>query len=439
VAAPTLFRRLVIAQAAAAVAVVVVFSAAFYVERNRTIARLTAERWSPALRGAAGLPEPPADPASPAAPPRADAVHVRDDRPPDAIPGRAWAPRVVALRETLRESGVPVQDVVFTAGRPHASTWVQVRVAGGRTRWLGFDEDVIESHVLRRLAVAMTLAVALLGWGCWILARRIARPLESLRARMQAHGARPGPAVAVPPVPVAADPSATAEIAAMESAWRALVERLDRQESERALLLAGVSHDLRGPLARIRMAAELLPESADVAARRTAIVRNVEVADRLIDSFLDYVRASELPLDATVDVAALARRLAALRGDPAGQLAIEAPAQLPVPRASELLLERLIGNLVDNAMRHGRPPVRVRIAARDGDVVIEVEDHGPGIAIAERARLTQAFARGDDSRRTPGTGLGLAVVQQIARRMGGSLSFESGTDLACVQVRLPSS
>jgi two-component system osmolarity sensor histidine kinase EnvZ len=437
-AAPTLFRRLVVAQAAAAVAVVVVFSAAFYVERNRTIARLTAERWSPALRGAAGLPEPPADPANPAAPPRADAVHVRDERPPGAIPGRPWAPRIVALRETLRESGVPVQDVAFTAGRPHAATWVQVRAADGRMRWLGFDEDVLESHVLRRLAVAVTLAVALLGWGCWIVARRIARPLESLRARMQAHGA-PAGALPAAPARAAADPSATAEIAAMEAAWQALTERLERHESERALLLAGVSHDLRSPLARIRMAAELLPESAEVAARRTAIVRNVEVADRLIDSFLDYVRASELPLDATVDVAALARRLAALRGDPPGHLGVEAPEHLPVPRANELLLERLIGNLVDNALRHGRAPACVRITARDGEVVIDVEDHGPGIAIAERARLTQAFARGDDSRGTPGTGLGLAVVQQIARRMGGTLSFESGRDLACVRVRLPSS
>jgi two-component system osmolarity sensor histidine kinase EnvZ len=185
------------------------------------------------------------------------------------------------------------------------------------------------------------------------------------------------------------------------------------------------------------MAAELLPDTADIAARRASIVRNVDVADRLIASFLDYVRAAELPLASTVDVVAVARHLLQARDEPADVLALAAPGRLDVPRSHELLLERLLANLVDNAMRHGKPPVMVRLCADGDDALIDVEAQGPGIAPGARERLTQAFARGDASRGTPGTGLGLAIVQQIVQRMGGSLAFDRVDGRACARVRLP--
>jgi len=149
------------------------------------------------------------------------------------------------------------------------------------------------------------------------------------------------------------------------------------------------------------------------------------------------VRAAELPLASTVDVAAVARRLLQARDEPADQLAVAAPGRLDVPHAHELLLERLLANLVDNAMRHGKPPVLIRLSSDGAQVVIDVEDHGPGIAPDARERLTQAFARGDASRGTPGTGLGLAIVRQIVQRMHGTLSFESVAGAPCVRVRLP--
>ena len=425
-AAPTLFRRLVVAQTLGAFALLLVFGGVFYVERNRTIARLTAERWAPALRAAAGL----GDTASNA--PGAVAVRVSDERPRDAVRSNAWAPRIATLRSTLREDGVPVGEVVFTRGVPRPVTWIEVAAPDGRARWLGIQDEVVESYVFRRLFVALVLGFAVVAAASWALARRLTRPLEALRRRIESHDAKDAGRT-----PSSAGGGPTLEIAAIETAWLALADRLQHQESERTLLLAGVSHDLRSPLARIRMAAELLPESPDVATRRAGIVRNVDVADRLIASFLDYVRATELPLEASVDLVAVARRLLESRDEPAGALALDAPAHLHVARTHEVLLERLLANLVDNAMRHGKPPVLIRLAAAGGDAVLEVEDHGPGIAPPDGARLTQAFARGDASRATPGTGLGLAIVQQIVRRMGGTLSFERGAGASRVRVRLP--
>ena len=422
--APTLFRRLVVAQTIGAFALLLVFAGVFYAERNRTVAKLTAERWAPALRAAAGYG------AAVSGGPAATEVRISDARPAGAIPSTRWAPRIVTLRSTLREAGVPAGDVAFTRGVPHAVTWIEVAGPDGRTRWLGLQDDVVESYVFQRLLLALVLGLAIVSVASWTLARRLTGPLEALRRRIESHDTGAPPAAA-------GDGAPTLEIAAIESAWLAQADRLAHQESERALLLAGVSHDLRSPLARIRMAAELLPETPDVAARRGTIVRNVDVADRLIASFLDYVRASELPLTATVDAAAVARRLLETRDEPAGVLALAAPARLDVPRAHELLLERLLANLVDNAMRHGQPPVLLRLSAEGGDAVLDVEDHGAGIAPEAQARLTQAFARGDASRGTAGTGLGLAIVQQIVRRMGGRLSFERVAGAPCVRVRLP--
>lgn len=421
VATPTLFRRLVVAQTIGAFALLIVFSSVFYVERNRVVARLTAQRWAPALRAAAGLGD------APARAPGPFAVRVSNQRPDDAIPSNAWAPRLAQLRATLRDEGVPVDEVVFTRAVPRPLTWIAVKGADGQERWLGIRDEVVESYVAMRLVIALVLGFAVVGVASWIVARRLTRPLEALRRRIESHDAAPVEAGATP----------TLEIAAIDNAWVALANRLARQESERALLLAGVSHDLRSPLSRIRMAAELLPETDGIAARRTSIVRNVDVADRLIASFLDYVRAAELPLASTVDVAAIARRLLQARDEPVDQLALAAPERLDVPHAHELLLERLLANLVDNAMRHGKPPVLIRLRSESGSVVIDVEDHGPGIAPEARERLTQAFARGDASRGTAGTGLGLAIVRQVVQRMGGTLSFESVAGAPCVRVRLP--
>src|SRR5215468_7284469 len=114
--APTLFERLFRAQILSALALLLVFGSAFYVERNRTVARLTAQRWAPALRIAAGLPSagPGADAPSP------QSVQVADERPHDTMSTRTWAPRIAALRATLRAEGLDVREVVFAPhrGRP---------------------------------------------------------------------------------------------------------------------------------------------------------------------------------------------------------------------------------------------------------------------------------------------------------------------------------
>lgn len=410
----TLFGRLLLAQLLAAAGLLLVFGLLFYMERNLTVGRLVAERWAPTLQAAAQGQAGPA--ALPLAPTR------QQTHAPAGgwmIPAAVGGPRVMALRTALRERGVEPLDLVFQADRVQPLVWVAVSNPQGQPVWLGFADELVEPRLPLRVVLALLLsAVVVLGIST-LAARRLARPLELLRQQMQAHG--PGAQAGAPPPPI---PGSTTEILAIDTAWRGLLERLQRHERERALLLAGVSHDLRSPLARIRMAAELLPEAAGVAKRRDTIVRNIDSADRLIGSFLDHVRGATLPLNDTVDVAALARRLHAAHDRAASDFALDVPeTPLWLPASHPLLLERLLANVVDNAFKHGQAPVCLRLRAEPDALCIEVDDAGAGIPPEQLPQLLQAFARGDASRHTPGTGLGLAVVTQAVERLGGKLQF----------------
>ena len=309
--------------------------------------------------------------------------------------------------------------------------WLYVDTPQGAPVWLGLSDPALLPSVPRRLLVALLVAALFLVGVSWVFTRRLTRPLEQLRNRMQAH--RPGePAQASAPLA-----SASPEVAAIESAYLDLLQRLERHERERALLLAGVSHDLRSPLARIRLAAGLLPDDPAVAPRREAIVRNTQVADRLIESFLDHVRAGEMALDQDADLAALARSVAEATARPESELRVDAPEALRLHHTHPLLVERLIANLLDNAFKHGKPPVLLSVQAEGPHAVLTVSDAGPGVPDDQRSALLQAFARGDSARSTPGTGLGLAIVSRVVARMGGTLSFERCDGRHGVRVALP--
>jgi two-component system osmolarity sensor histidine kinase EnvZ len=227
------------------------------------------------------------------------------------------------------------------------------------------------------------------------------------------------------------------ELVEIDRAYTLLAERLQRNERERALLLAGVSHDLRSPLSRIRLAAEMLPELPDNADGVASITRNVDHADRLTASFLDFVRTGAVHLTETVDVAAVVRAAVARFDRPAADLQARTPEHLVLQQAHALLVDRLIVNLVDNALKHGGTPVAVDLAQHGDDVVISVSDAGPGLPQGGAARLLEAFARGDASRGVPGFGLGLAIAQQIVVRLQGQLAFAQDGQRHRVTVSLP--
>jgi two-component system osmolarity sensor histidine kinase EnvZ len=416
----SLFARLLASQVALVLALALVVGVLFQMERNLTLATLYAERWAPSLAAAAQLAQPA---------PQGPVPVLRAEQPPaGARRPSPRTPRFAALRRELVALGVPVDDLMLSLDQPQAIVWLHVAPAGKPPQWLGVAGQMVAPEWPLRALVALLVSSLLLVGVSWGFTRRLTRPLERLRARMQSH--TPGGPAAAPAGPVS---GIAPEIVAIDAAYSDLLARLQQHERERAVLLAGVSHDLRSPLGRIRMAAELLPGGTDVDTRKAAIVRNVAEADRLIESFLDFVRSGELPFDETVDLAAAARAVVAGFDRPAQELSLAAPDTLPWPCANRLLVERLLANLVDNALKHGRPPVRLVLAAEEGQAWIDVEDAGDGIAPERVEQMQEAFARGDSSRNGSGSGLGLAIVRQVAARLGGELAFEQSEGLQRVR------
>ena len=146
-----------------------------------------------------------------------------------------------------------------------------------------------------------------------------------------------------------------------------------------------------------------------------------EHAEAIIESFLSYVRTDSESVEDSVDFSALAASAARLAGLPTAQVRVAAGVHV---RGNATMLQRLLGNLLDNAVRHGAPPVTISLTIDRGtrQAIVIVEDHGPGIV--DPKRLLQPFERGDASRAQAGAGLGLAIVARIVERHAGTLAIE---------------
>jgi two-component system osmolarity sensor histidine kinase EnvZ len=429
----SLFTRMLLVQAMLVVSGLLIFTISINIERNALVVRPYTALAVPGIRQLAALPV--------GAPP----VHTmglsggmrRESGPPAGTHLRGFLAPFRAMRDEFARHGITLETLWFTGWTDDGIVVrAALRIDGGELVWISFHGyqgfslpgwGPLTNGGLLALLVMAAVATRM-------FSRRVTRPLARLHDRMLRSvdaGGTLAPLAADDPWPP------PPELQAMERAYSDLADKLARNERERALLLAGVSHDLRSPLARIRLAAEMLPDRADTADGVAAVTRNVDVADRLIASFLEFVRAGTLTLEETVDAAAVVRQAVAGFGRPPQALQALAPKRLLLHGASSLLLERMVVNLVDNALKHGALPVQVRVASVGDDMQLTVVDAGPGLPAAGAERLMEAFARGDASRHVPGFGLGLAIIVQIVTRLQGRLHFERGPHGHAVQVVLP--
>jgi two-component system osmolarity sensor histidine kinase EnvZ len=307
--------------------------------------------------------------------------------------------------------------------------WLEFMPPDSRAvRWLAVKGPLFELRNLYFVALTVLVSSTLIVALSWRTARHLTLPLERLRNRIR-EGRRESAAER--------NSKRVPEVAEIAQAYDTLLAQVEQQARDRNLMLVGISHDLRSPLGRIRLAADLLPDDRTTTSMRQTIIRNVKLADSLIESFMDVVRAGDLPVDEAVDVSAQARLVAAEFQVDAGALTVVAPARAIQQDSNAYLVRRMLHNLVENAFKHGRPPVTltVRDMAAQG-IWVEVEDAGEGIAVDQREAVLRAFARGDASRSTAGSGLGLTVVQQVLKRVGGSLSLEGQPGRWLVRVKL---
>lgn len=321
------------------------------------------------------------------------------------------SPLLVPIGEQLRRGGGSAQAIAVLEDADRA-LWVKLRVRN-QAWWVVFPADAFGLGTAAAWAGWSVVSLALALAGGLALMLRVNRPLRALTG-----AAADIAAGKTPPVLPERGPS---EIRTLSQAFNRMSSALRQQESNRAVLLAGVSHDLRTPLSRLRLALEMSSGHIDPAVRE-GMQADIEDMDSIINQFLDFARdaAAETP-EARANLNALVESLVdryRRRGQP-----VEAHlAALPPLYLKPTAVQRMITNLVDNALRYGRGLVEIE-TGREGDMaVLRVLDRGPGIPAQEVERVMQPFTRLEQARSdVQGAGLGLAIVDRVARMHGGEL------------------
>lgn len=358
---------------------------------------------------------------------RSEGIQIYVSDPDEVVPPLPQRPFLQTVAAELRE-------------RLGSDTRMAVSRSGVRGVWVSFQIDEDEYWVmLPRARIERNEPLRYIGWGLFVLlvalagayflVARINRPLRQLtRAAAQV-----GQGKIPPPV----EESGPTEISTLASAFNQMAADLKRLDDERALLLAGVSHDLRTPLSRIRLGLEMLAHK-DQSGLKEGIERDIEDIDTAINQFLDFARLTDSePLTSEGDLNAIIRSVAEryARLNRSVSIKLEPVPALPL---RPLAIQRLIQNLVENALRHGGGAAEVVTGCTQAAGFIEVLDRGPGIPAGESNHMLRPFTRLDSARGGPGTGLGLAIVDRIARAHGGAVQLltRAGGGLR-VRVELP--
>lgn len=244
--------------------------------------------------------------------------------------------------------------------------------------------------------------------GALFLMSRVNRPLEALAsaARQLGRGQRPP---AVPEV-------GPREVRDVASAFNQMREGLARADRDRAQFLAGVSHDLRTPLSRLRLGLEMLPAPPGV---REGLENDIHDINTVVEQFMHFAQDESAEERETVDLNLMVRD-AANRAQRTGAAVALELATIPPISLRPIAIKRLLANLIDNARTHAPGEITLVTSASASHVTISVMDRGMGIPEHEVAHLKQPFTRRDHARSgSSGAGLGLAIVERIARMHGG--------------------
>ncbi|MEO5794720.1 MAG: ATP-binding protein [Rhodoferax sp.] len=222
----------------------------------------------------------------------------------------------------------------------------------------------------------------------------------------------------------------TGEVREVNIGFNRMAQKLAKIEQDRVVMLAGISHDLRTPLARLRLETEMSVADDDA---RDHMVADIEQLDAIIDKFLDYARPGHAKLNPVSLNEVLESSLYAVLEyeDMRIQLNIDEPLMV---LADEVELGRVIANLLENARRYGKSPdtgiavVDIAAKARDDWVLLKVRDHGQGVNPEQLSSLSKPFFRGDTARtEATGAGLGLSIVDKAIQRMGGEFELTNTT------------
>ncbi|TFV86629.1 ATP-binding protein [Blastococcus sp. CT_GayMR16] len=366
-----------------------------------------------------------------------------DLRSDDAIvevrgPGGAVVTSLPAAAPRLPAGASGVRTVDLATGPAR----LLARPVGADTVVVAASLDDVEESVaalVRGLAVGVPLSAAVLAGIVWWAVGRALAPVEDIRTRVDAISAsrldRRVP-----------EPTTAEEMARLARTMNAMLARLQHAADRQRAFVADASHELRSPLARMRAEMEVdlaHPETADPAATAASVLAETVTLQRLVDDLLLLARGDAGALEPgrrePVDLDEVVQaRVAAFRST--GEHRIDVSGVQPVQVAGDpSQLQRVIANLLDNAVRHARNRIVVTLDEGADGAELTVADDGPGVPPPDQGRIFERFTRLDDARsaRDGGAGLGLAIARGIAERHGGTLTVD-GPPGARFLLRLPS-
>ncbi|MFV0447407.1 MAG: two-component system sensor histidine kinase EnvZ [Vibrio sp.] len=308
------------------------------------------------------------------------------------------------------ELGSPT-EVRMMSGAESYILWMKIEALPGQLLRIPLSELREKDFApLFRNSIIMALMIV---FGGWLFIRMQNRPLITLEKVAQAVGRGEVP----PPLPE----RGASEIRSVTRAFNQMSKGIQALEEDRALLMAGISHDLRTPLTRIRLATEMMaPEDSYLA---EGIISDTEECNEIISQFMDYLKPVNKQTFEIVNVNDIAQDVASSEGGYEVQIEVELYKDKANAFGNPIAIKRAVSNLVVNAVRYGNGWVKVSsgVTADNSMVWVCVEDNGPGIEPSQVNKVFEPFTRGDTARGSEGTGLGLAIVKRIISQHSGSV------------------
>ncbi|ELL1564245.1 two-component system sensor histidine kinase EnvZ [Vibrio cholerae] len=339
-------------------------------------------------------------------------IHSNDS--PEAVEYQHAISLDLMSEEMSSELGSPT-EVRMALGEESYILWMKIDSLPGQLLRIPLSELQEEDFApLFRNSIIMALLIVI---GGWLFIRLQNRPLIALEkaAKMVGRGETP------PNLPE----QGTLEIRSVTRAFNRMSKGIQALEEDRALLMAGISHDIRTPLTRIRLATEMMsPEDSYLA---ESIISDTEECNQIISQFMDYLKPVNREAFEAVDLNDIASDVASSEGGYEVQIETELQAGLAPALGNPIAIKRSLSNLVVNALRYGNGWVKVSsgMTADKKLVWLSVEDNGPGIDPSQVNKVFEPFTRGDTARGSEGTGLGLAIVKRIVSQHHGAVSVSN--------------
>lgn len=294
--------------------------------------------------------------------------------------------------------------------------------------WLKVPMKQIEEAAASPLPFYLVVIGILSVVGGWLFARQLNRPLKALQkaAMTVANGDHPAPL----------KEEGSQDVVEVTRAFNHMAAGVKQLEDDRALLMAGISHDLRTPLTRIRLASEMMPASE--AYLSEGIAQDIEDMNAIIDQFIEFVRHHREEVSRLEQINTLIREVASAEEGRMPNITLSLQPDIPLIPIKHIAMKRVFSNLLENAYRYGQPPLVIASEMIDKEIVVTVRDHGDGIAPELLARVFEPFTQGDKARGSEGSGLGLAIIRRIVEAHSGGVSLrnhpEGGLE---VMIQLP--